>query len=76
MVIYFFKKNVSIGCYACVASSLGIPPHAHTIVINEKITSVSQINEITSVSAGHSHTIQNGVILTEGLGHHHSIILP
>lgn len=58
-----------------ISSSLGIPPHSHTIQINEKIISVSQINEITGVAAGHSHTVQNGVILDEGLGHTHTIIL-
>lgn len=62
--------------YTGISSSLGIPPHTHSIQINEKVVSVSQINQITGMAAGHSHTIQNGVMLDEGLGHTHTIILP
>lgn len=62
--------------YTSISSSLGIPPHAHAIVINENTTSISQINQVTTVAAGHSHAVQGGVILTEGLGHTHTIILP
>ena len=58
-----------------ISSSLGIPPHQHVIVINEKITSVSQINQITGTVAGHNHTIRNGVVV-DAVGHTHSIILP
>lgn len=53
----------------------GIPPHTHEIVINEKITSLSQINQTTAVSQGHNHPIVNGVVQTV-LGHTHQIILP
>ena len=53
----------------------GIPPHSHTIVINEKITSVSQINQTTGVSQSHNHPIVNGVVM-EVLGHTHQIIIP
>lgn len=62
--------------YTSVSSSLGIPPHVHTVRIDERILSVSQINQITGESAGHSHTIENGVVLTAGLGHTHTITLP
>lgn len=61
--------------YTSIASSIGIPPHMHSCVINETVLSTSQINQITSTAAGHSHTIQNGIVLDEGL-HSHIIILP
>lgn len=50
-------------------------PHSHTIRISEKITSAAQVNEITSISQGHSHTVVNGVVQSEGLGHTHTIII-
>ncbi len=53
----------------------GIPPHTHEIVINEKITSLTQINQTTAVSQGHNHPIVNGEVM-EVLGHTHVIILP
>lgn len=62
------KLNTSIGMLPP-----GIP-HAHQIVINEKIMSVTQINQTTAVSQGHNHPIVNGVVL-EVLGHTHQIIL-
>jgi len=52
----------------------GIPPHLHEIVINEKIISITQINETTALSQGHNHPIVNGKIM-EVLGHTHQIIL-
>jgi hypothetical protein len=63
------KLNTGIGF------SLGIPPHTHEIVINEKILSVSQINQTTAVSQGHNHSIVNGVV-QPALGHTHKIIIP
>jgi hypothetical protein len=63
------KLNTSIGFVP------GIPPHTHEIVINEKITSISQINQTTAVSQGHNHPIVNGQVM-EVLGHTHIIILP
>lgn len=53
----------------------GIPPHTHEIVINEKILSITQINQTTAVSQGHSHPIVDGEVM-EVLGHTHNIILP
>lgn len=53
---------------------LGIPPHVHEIVINEKINSLLQINQTTAVNQGHNHPIVNGVV-QEVLGHSHNIIL-
>lgn len=50
-------------------------PHTHNIVISEKILSVSQINETTSVSLGHNHSIINGVVV-DSFSHSHTIILP
>jgi hypothetical protein len=52
----------------------GIPPHMHRIVINENITSIDRINQMTSISQGHNHSIINGVISTV-LGHSHDILL-
>lgn len=62
------KLNTSIGFVA------GIPPHTHEIVINEKITSLTQINQTTNVVQGHSHPVVNGEIMAV-LGHDHAIIL-
>jgi hypothetical protein len=61
--------------YTSIASSIGIPPHTHEITISEKIVSIFQINQVTGVSAGHSHIIENGVVLDADLGHNHTIIL-
>jgi hypothetical protein len=63
------KLNTSIGFVP------GIPPHTHEIVISEKITSISQINQTTSVVQGHNHWIKDGIVSTT-LGHAHVIILP
>lgn len=52
----------------------GIPPHTHTIVINENIISLVQINQTTSVDQDHNHPIENGVVVPV-LGHQHDIIL-
>jgi hypothetical protein len=53
----------------------GIPPHIHTIVINEHITALNQINQMTGVMEGHNHPVENGVV-KEVLGHVHLIVLP
>lgn len=50
-------------------------PHTHEIVVNEHITNISQINQMTSVSANHNHVIRDGNILPGELEHSHSIIL-
>jgi hypothetical protein len=63
------KLNTSIGFVT------GIPPHSHEIVINEKTTSLTQINQTTAVAQGHNHPIINGEVM-EVLGHTHLIILP
>lgn len=63
------KLNTSLGF------APGLPPHSHEIVINEKILSVSQINQTTALSQGHNHPIVNGQVM-EVLGHTHTIILP
>lgn len=49
-------------------------PHTHTFVINENIVSASQINQTTSISQGHNHTIKNGVMI-DSFGHTHDIII-
>lgn len=53
----------------------GILPHVHTIVINENTLVLTQINQTTSYSRSHSHTIINGVV-QESAGHSHLIVLP
>lgn len=50
-------------------------PHTHTVVINEGILALSQIDQTTSVTEGHNHEVRDGVV-QETLGHFHSIILP
>jgi len=61
--------------YTSLGFSPGLPPHNHTIQINEDVLAVSQVNQTTGVSQGHNHPIVNGVIMTV-LGHTHTIILP
>lgn len=56
-------------------ATTGIPSHTHTIVINEKTTSLLQINQTTGISQSHNHPIVNGQVM-EVLGHTHTIILP
>jgi hypothetical protein len=51
-------------------------PHTHTVQVSEQITSLSQLNQITGMTLGHSHTILNGVVQEEGLGHTHEVVLP
>lgn len=58
-----------------ISSGPGIPPHVHSIRISENITNLNQINQITSVEAGHSHIVQNGVVI-DVLDHTHTIIIP
>lgn len=81
--IYMFKAfrdtssfpsiiTTSIGL---VAGPGGIPPHTHSVKISEKITNITQINEVTSFDSGHSHEVRAGQIL-DSYGHLHSIIFP
>ena len=58
-----------------IGMASGIPPHTHTIVVNEGITMLSQVNQTTGVSQGHNHPIVNGEVIPV-LGHTHTIILP
>jgi hypothetical protein len=55
--------------------TIGIPAHTHTLQINEDITSITQINQLTSISFGHTHDVYGGVV-QERLHHTHQIILP
>lgn len=56
-------------------------PHTHTLVISEQITSVGQINQISSISQNHSHVFENGIcknLQGEAFGagfHTHELIL-
>lgn len=64
--------NTSIGL---LAGGGGITiPHTHTVVVNEGITDVSQINQTTSVSAGHNHSIISGIV-QDVASHSHIIVL-
>jgi hypothetical protein len=58
-----------------LAFAVGLPPHNHTIQVNEKVLSVCQINQTTGVAQGHNHPIVAGVVMPV-LGHTHSIIMP
>ena len=57
-----------------ITNATGIGPHSHTVVINEKIISVNQINQLTSVDGSHNHPVINGVV-QQVLGHTHTIII-
>lgn len=60
-----------------IVTSVGVVdgvPHTHTIVINEGITSLTQVNQNTNISAKHSHVVRGGIV-EEALGHTHSLIL-
>lgn len=53
----------------------GFIPHTHQIVLSENITALSQINQTTSVSNGHNHRIDNGVVQPSPIdGHSHQIL--
>lgn len=60
-----------------VVSSLGIAPHSHTIVRNEKPPSTW--NQISSITQGHSHILfwnpADGILkISEELGHSHLLV--
>lgn len=57
-----------------LASSANILPHRHVIVINENVSSLDDINQMTGMSQGHSHSVIDGVV-QEVLGHTHDINL-
>lgn len=67
----FLPQTISTG----LGSTLGIPPHVHSVVINESVTSILQINQTTGISQGHNHAVVTGVV-QEVLGHTHTIIIP
>ncbi len=78
-IIYQWRAISDTSKYpAKMATSLsnlaGYGMHMHNIVINENITTLSDVNQTTSVNAGHCHTIINGVVTTV-LGHTHQIVL-
>lgn len=52
----------------------GIPPHIHSLVINENIVDINQINQTTGITQGHAHSVVAGVVQAV-LGHSHSLIL-
>jgi len=54
--------------------STGLGYHSHSIQISETITSMTQINQTTGISAGHNHPIINGIVQNV-LGHTHDIVM-
>ena len=58
-----------------LGSAASIPAHSHSIVVSEKTTALSQVNQTTGISFGHTHQIVGGVVQTV-LGHTHNVILP
>lgn len=50
-----------------------VEPHIHVFTVPESIIQVGQINQTTSIAAGHAHVIENGEIVSV-LDHTHSII--
>jgi hypothetical protein len=58
-----------------LAMSLGIPPHSHTLQINEHRSSTW--TQLTGVSQGHSHQcilVDGKIEIREALGHRHTLI--
>jgi len=49
-------------------------PHTHTVTINENITVVSQVNQTTSMSEDHNHSVISGVV-QPSLSHTHHLVL-
>ncbi len=49
-------------------------PHMHTVMINEHILNIDQVNSTTSTIMGHNHPIINGVVQVM-LGHSHGLVL-
>jgi hypothetical protein len=66
------ELNTSIGLLRDAGG--GTLPHTHTVTINENTLSISQINQTTSISAGHNHSVVNGTV-QEALGHTHTLII-
>lgn len=55
-------------------------PHSHMVTVSEKITNLSQINQLTSIGGAnstqnHTHQIVNGIVQPAADGHIHTIIL-
>ena len=73
--------NVFRDLNTSINMSIGFAPHLHTIEVSDKIISPLQVNGITSISQGHSHTVRNGIILdgseipgTPSIGHSHTLL--
>lgn len=67
----FFPRQITTG----PGSTIGIPSHQHSVVVNEGITSINQINQLTGIAFGHNHPIINGQIMPV-LGHFHTLTIP
>jgi len=60
-----------------LASSEGINPHTHQVIIPPGVTDLSKLNQITSFNMGHSHVVRfkNGsLVIEEAVGHTHNIL--
>jgi len=61
--------------FTTLAQAPSILPHRHVIVINEDTFGIEDVNQITGMAQGHSHSVVDGIV-QEALGHTHEVILP
>lgn len=71
-------STMPVTAQTSIASSNGIPPHQHTIQTNESLP--FKWNQITGISAGHSHVLRWNIVsgnidVSEELGHTHTIVI-
>lgn len=75
----FFPSEVSTTIGLLRGANGTFIPHVHTIVVNENVTSVNQLNQTTNYVEGHNHVVRNGIVLPavgpDGKGHTHSVII-
>lgn len=73
--------NIFRALSTSIATSIGFPPHTHTIQVSDKTINPLQVDGITSIVQGHSHVVRGGIVLDgsqvpgeNGIGHIHSLI--
>lgn len=64
-----------------IEMSAGFPPHIHTVMVSDRIISPTQVNGITSIAQGHSHTVTAGIVEDgsnipeqQSIGHDHTLL--
>lgn len=57
-----FPTKISTGIGYLMGKNGSLIPHVHDCVVNESISDVSQINQLTNVVEGHSHRIVSGIV--------------